>query len=403
VSSDSLISDRLLVQLMSAGQSDLVIGVVTLDDGDTVGPLIQTILRAFSQPLQRQMTVLIALDAGSSDNTFDVLTQVATQNQNLHPLRTVHTIIEARHDLPNQSVALHILLQAAQLLRARCLIIVDPRDSSLSIDEIQELATAIWEKDMDLVRPRFPRLPSEGLLLSQLIRPMLKAQFDFPLQEPVGLPLALSYRLLSEALLTLPWSQLKSSLAFHIHLTMNAGLNGFYLAELSVKKRDPHAARVLPLKDVFLELMSIVFTIVGEYRDNKVLANVQPIVQLGEACTVPTESAAIADCRQNWKECVDMREALAPVWKQILKPEHYISLEACLDQDKGIDDQLWVRILGDFVQTLRHSFISSRQLAQALLPLYYGRIAAVRSQSVDSEILAQLLRTQLTLEDGRKE
>ena len=72
-------------------------------------------------------------------------------------------------------------------------------------------------------------------------------------------------------------------------------------------------------------------------------------------------------------------EALQPVLKDVLRAQTLASLQAA-GHSARIDDALWVRIVYEFVTGAGRATLPVDQLAQALQPIYLGRLATLLQQ-----------------------
>ncbi len=80
---DSFLTDDLLRQLISVGEVDLLVGVPSQNNADTIGHTVEAIEESFQQAFPRQRVVIVNVDAGSNDGTTDIfLNSVIRKNAN---------------------------------------------------------------------------------------------------------------------------------------------------------------------------------------------------------------------------------------------------------------------------------------------------------------------------------
>ena len=89
MSSDSLLSDDLLRQLVAVGNVDLLVGVPTLNHAATISGIVRAVHDALRLYFPRQRAVVINSDGGSVDGTREL-----ARNSSLEATGTVAASVE---------------------------------------------------------------------------------------------------------------------------------------------------------------------------------------------------------------------------------------------------------------------------------------------------------------------
>src|SRR5580692_2373182 len=93
---ENLLNDDCLRQITAAGEVDILIGVPTFNDHDTIARVISAIRVGLVKYFPRDRTALINVDGGSTDGTQQIVnTTVAPDFRTFLapvPLRTMHTL-----------------------------------------------------------------------------------------------------------------------------------------------------------------------------------------------------------------------------------------------------------------------------------------------------------------------
>jgi glycosyltransferase involved in cell wall biosynthesis len=119
---ESILSDELVRQLISVGEVDLLVGLPTYNDAQTVGQVVQVIRAGLLKYFPRDRAAILNADGGSEDETTS-LVQAASISDARNPaalrsLRTLHCISSRYLGIPSRGTALRTIVAAADLLRA---------------------------------------------------------------------------------------------------------------------------------------------------------------------------------------------------------------------------------------------------------------------------------------------
>src|SRR5215211_5270816 len=257
VARSAIISDALLKDLIAAGQADIVVGMATFNDAATLSRVLDAVLEAFTTTLLRERTVLVAADGGSGDGTLEVVRGTAPSEARRpfrHPLRTVHRIAGVYSGIPSAKTALRVLLAAAELLDTRSLILVDAADVALTAPEITAFALATFKDGCDLVTPVLPRGPADGPLVTQLVRPVIRALWGRRIAEPLTMPMACSGRLAADMGRRTPWAHLPGRLAGELWVTSHGLCDGWRARQIAIAERPQGSTRRGGLVEIFSDI-----------------------------------------------------------------------------------------------------------------------------------------------------
>ena len=80
---------------------------------------------------------------------------------------------------------MRVIFAVAELLSADAIVTLDPNVTSVTPDWIPALAAPVRDGHADLVAPRYPRAAADGPLVTQLVRPLVRAAYGWTLSEPL--------------------------------------------------------------------------------------------------------------------------------------------------------------------------------------------------------------------------
>jgi hypothetical protein len=379
--SDSLLSDELLRQLMAVGQVDVVVGLPTLDNAASVGPVVAAVHTAFSTQLKRERTVLLNFDGGSQDGTPEIVREAShVAGDTLiasRPLRTTHRISAPYHGIPGKGGALRRLFAAAELLDARAVALVDPDVTSIGPDWIARLVRPVLRGELDYVAPVFTRAPSEAPLVTQLARPLVRAAYGLRLREPLSSELGCSTTFAAHCMGQDVWSAPFLSYGIDVWLTTTALAGGFRCGQTTLGPRvqAPHATRP-GLPELFRQVVGALFTCLEIHADHWLARSAsQPAPGDDETGVLASDEAPdpgpLAEAFR-----AGVRD-LEPVLARILDAEtaehvHAAAAAPVLEYP----DALWAATVYQFAAAHHRALIHRDHLVQSLVPLYLGRTAA---------------------------
>jgi len=379
----SVLSDELLESLIAAGQADVVVGLPTANNAATIAPVARAVVEAFSGPLVRQRTVLLSPDGGSSDGTPELVRRAGAAEGDLivtgYSLRTIHRISAPYHGLPGRAGALQIVFTAAELLRARAVVVLDPTATSLTAGDVAHFAAAVLDGGADYVKPVVPRRPADGPLVTQLVRPLLRAAYGARLREPIDTQLAASGRFVQSAVAAHLAAEGVDDAGLDVFLSAHAMGTRQHLLQVSTASHgEPSRTRRPSTREVFHQVVRALFSALA--RDQAAWSSVrgseevpvrgEPILPAGEAPSFTT-AAYVSALR-------DAVDALAPIHARVLGEALHEELRrAASAASPGLDDDLWARLVYGFLLAGARGVLSTDELAGALEPVYLGRVATV--------------------------
>src|SRR5262245_39393370 len=186
----SILSDEMLNDLIAAGQVDVLVGIPTFNNASTVEATVRAVHLGFAKHFPRERTLLINSDGGSEDGTREIVRNASFGESetfiSTHVLRTIHRISAPYHGLPGKRSGVRAIFAAADLLQAKAVAVLDPDVISITPDWLGALLKPVLREQVDFVSPVYARQRFDGPLITQLIRPLVRAAYGHRLREPLG-------------------------------------------------------------------------------------------------------------------------------------------------------------------------------------------------------------------------
>jgi len=367
---------------MAVGQVDILVGLPTLNNAATVVDVARAVYVSFTRDLLRPRTVMINSDAGSTDGTPELIRDASFLHGNMvqtsHSLRTVHRVVTPYHGLPGKHTALRTLFAAAELTQAKTLVVIDPAGPATSAERVTELILPIWRSDAEFLTPRYRRHPRDGALITQLVRPLVRAVYGVGLDEPLGAEFACSGRFASHCLEQHIWDQDAARFAIDLWLRTEAIAHQFAVGQ--IWRPATTAAAPTTLRQAVRQiLLSLIVSLQAHESYWRAASSVATLRTWGDdPKTVPATA--------KWDHAVLAQQArhdieeISPLLEGVLDPAVLSRLEEDLAAtEPRLDDEVWVRIVYDFLQASNRGSAGVEHLADMFAPLYMWRAARFMS------------------------
>ena len=382
---ETYLSDELVRQLTAVGEVDVLVGIPTYNNHSTVGKVVNAVQVGLVKYFPRERTALINPDGGSKDGTTEAVKNSSIQDfrtlLSASPLRTIHRITTRYGAIEGGSGAFRIILAAADLLRAKACAIVSPDLESISPEWVESLIRPVYREKFDLVTPIYHRHKFDGLLVRNMIAPMIRALYGVRIREPVGTEFGFSGQFAVHCLEQDVWQGDLVRASTEIWMTTTAIVGGFKLCQSFLGPKI-HAAKSSS-QDVVATIQNVVGTLFRclekqePYWTSKTDSQPAPIFGF-------EYSAGLEPRRLNRKKLLLMFrngvEQLSPVLASILSPETLQGIQKISQEEEKefrFPDELWVNTVYEFAASYHHSVINRDHLLQALTPLYRGKICSV--------------------------
>jgi hypothetical protein len=383
VENESFLSDALLRQLIAVGQVDVLVGLPTLNNAGTVVDVARAIYACFTRDFPRLRTVMINSDAGSTDGTPELIRDASLADadvvQTSHSLRTLHRVVTPYHGLPGKHTALRTIFAAAELTQARTLAVIDPGGPATTADRVAEMIAPIARGEVEFLTPRFRRHPRDGALITQLVRPLVRAIYGAGLDEPLGGEFACAGRFASHCLDRPFWSEDAARFAIDLWLRTEAVANRFTVGQIWRPYTTTGGTTLREaVRQILLSLVTTLRAHEAYWRSVNGVVSLETWGQDGRdmPAAVSWDIGAVAE--QARRDIAEIR----PLLERVLDPALVSRLmEDAALPDARLDDELWVRVVYAFLDASNRGTAALEHLADMFVPLYMWRAARFMSHT----------------------
>jgi len=350
----------------------------------------------------RERIVLINPDGGSNDGTPEIVKNSSIQDfrtlLSASPLRTIHRITTSYRGVDGRSRAWRIILAAADLLRAKACAVVSPDLESITPEWVEGLVRPVYKEKFDLVTPIYHRHKYDGLLVKNIIAPVIRAVYGIRVREPVGGEFGFSGELACHYLEQNVWHEDSVRYATEIWMTTKAIVDGFKLCQsfLGPKIHEQKSSAqniVATIQHALGALFRSMENHESYWLSRTELPKPAPVFGFEYSSGLEPRRVNRKKMLMMFKTGVDQ---LTPILESILSAETLKEIEAVSQHDEKhfrFPDELWVKTIYEFAASYHHSVINRDHLLQALTPIYRGRICSVvlEDQRADAEQIEKKL------------
>jgi hypothetical protein len=385
VEHESTLSDALLRQLIAVGQVDILVGLPTLNNAATIVDVVRAVNVCFSRDFPRLRTVMINSDGGSTDGTPELIRAAsiteADMVQTSHSLRTLHRVVAPYHGLPGKHTALRTVFAAGELTQARVVVVIDPGGPATTAERVTELIGPIARSQVEFLAPRYRRHPRDGVLITQFVRPVVRALYGVALDEPLGAEFACSGRFAAHALEQDIWDHEAARFAIDLWLRTGALAGRFTVGQIWRPATTATGTRTTLREAVH----QVVLALIESLRAHESFwLKADGIAELRTFGTDPIvmPDAATWDYQSLAEHARHDIVAIEPLLEEVLGPEVFGRVvEDGTAAGPGLDDELWVRIVYAFAAATHLRRTSIDHLADTFAPLYMWRASAFMSHT----------------------
>lgn len=378
---ENFLTDDFLRQLINVGEVDILVGLPTHNNAKTVGPVLQTIRTGILRDFPRERTVIINADGGSRDGTPELVTAISIDDarpvSNVYALRTMHSISTRYASAPQSGVALRTILAAADLLRAKACVVMSPESENINPDWISNLLRPVYRDGFDLVSPTYRRHKFDGLLMTNLIYPMVRALYGLRVHEAYMPEFGFSSRMGSQFLSQNGWSDGTGGPGIELRFTLAAIKGRYRICESFLGERDPIERRSSDLVPALRQTVGVLFSSLdSDFPIWSAVTGSEAVPVIGD-----DQKMLLDPLRVNRKRLREMFskgvEELQSVFQSILSASTLSELMRIAgSEDDGFryPADLWVKTIYEFAASYQRSVIARDHIIQALAPLFRGRV-----------------------------
>lgn len=377
----TFLTDDFLRQLINVGEVDILVGLPTHNNAKTIGSIVHKIQSGILSGFPRERAVIINTDGGSRDGTPELVTGISIDDlrpaANPYALRTLHAISTKYASSPDSAVALRTILAAAELLRAKACIVMSPESAHIDSEWLPKLLRPIYRDGFDLVAPTYRRHKFEGLLMTNLLYPMIRALYGLRVREAYPPEFGFSGRLGSQFLDKNGWNDGTGGSGVELRFTLAAITGGYRICQSFLGEKEHVERRAADLVPALRQTVGALFSALDpDFPVWSTVAGSHEVPTIGADQEVLLEPVRINRKRLREMFSIGVAE-LESVFQSILSPSTLAELQRIShlgEEAFHYSAELWVKTVYEFAASYQRSVINRDHIIQALAPLFRGRV-----------------------------
>jgi hypothetical protein len=351
-------------------RADLVVGIPSFRNAATIGHVTKTAADGLRRHFPDMRAVIVNADGGSEDGTSDRVRASADG------MPTIAGRYEGRS---GKGSAFRAIFEAVSLLGAKACAVVDSDLRSITPEWIARLLGPVVRGEADYVTPLYARHKHDGTITNTIAYPLTRALYGARVRQPIGGEFGFGADLARVYLAEPVWDSDVAKFGIDIFMTTTALARGVRVAQafLGAKIHDPKD----PGADLGPMFTQVVGTLLALARENadiwRQVTGSREVPVIGDVLEVEPEpvNASVRVLVEKFRAGV-LEEDQA--WAEVLSREtRDIARKAAeTGNASAIGGRFWAKAVYDIVAAAKDRE-NTETLARALLPLYFGRVAAL--------------------------
>jgi len=374
VSEKTVLHPQILDRVERLGEADIIVGIPSFRNSNTISHVVKTASLGMVKYFPELKPVLVNSDGGSEDRTREVVLETPVPPQ-------VEKIVTPYRGPAGKGSAFQTIFEIADRLHAKVCIVVDSDLRSITPEWIRLLGDPIYRHNYGFVAPHYLRYKYDGTITNSIAYPLTRALYGQKVRQPIGGDFGVCWALSKVFSQQNIWEDENvHRFGIDVWMTTMAINEGFRICQstMGVKLHDPKDPGS-DLGPMFREVVSTIFELMRRYETKwKVVYGSRSADTFGTLWDSEPEQFAVDLHRliDNFKTGF---KAKRDILKQILPADTFSEIETLtlpLRDIFSFPHDLWVKAVYDFAVAYNWSGIDRREVVDALMPLYFGRVGS---------------------------
>ena len=368
--------------------ADVVIGIPTYNNADRVVAALRATDAACAVFGGDATCAIVHVDGASTDGTVERAAGVSAENAVIlritYPIDAVDRMSGPYRAVPVKGNAVRAVFESARRLGAKACAIVDVGIERLARGWLDSLVRPVLANDRDFVAPYYTRQTIGGAITSGVVYPLTRALYGKRLRFPIGGDFSCSMRFIDRCLTEIAWDTELVKSTIDLWLTTLALTGGSRLAQAMVGiKHTTWKEAGSDSAEPLVKTLAALFDLAERWQTvwQKVRGS-EKIPTFGIAETVDDTSITVSVKRGIDSFRLAQRH-LDEIWKLVLPPRTLLELKKLAlapDSSFRVSNDVWARIVYDFVLAYHQRTLHREHVLSAFAPLFAGWVSSFLSE-----------------------
>ena len=351
-------------------RADIVVGIPSFRNAATIGHVTEAAAEGLRRNFPNMRAVIVNADGGSEDGTRDRVRASADG---------VPIVTGRYQGRSGKGSAFRAIFEAVTLLGARACAVVDSDLRSITPEWIARLVGPIVRGEADYVTPLYARHKHDGTITNTIAYPLTRALYGARVRQPIGGEFGFGADLARVYLAEPVWESDVAKFGIDIFMTTTALARGVRVVQafLGAKIHDPKDPGA-DLGPMFTQVVGTLLTLARRNVDVwRPVTGSHDVPVIGEIAPVEPEAvnASVRVLVEKFRAGAGDQDQ---AWTEILSADtREVARKAAeTGNASAIGGRFWAKAVYEIVAAAR-TREDTETLARALLPLYFGRVAAL--------------------------
>lgn len=368
---ESVLPEEVVQQLDRIGTADVVVGIPGYQTVTTLRHVIETAAQGLDQHLPNKRAVILHVASNANEEVRSAVEQAPEPDN-------VIILSGASEEASGRGGAVRAIFEAMARLGVRAGALLNSDVGSITPGWIDLLLGPVVRDGFEFVAPNYVQDRHAGLLNDFLVYPLTRALYGVEVRHPIGGEYGFSCDLARWWLERDVWGTDAGRSGVDVWMATTAIAGGRRLAQanLGIKTRDPRDPA--PPRRVFHQVVSTLFDLMERYADRwqavktsaLVIPRLYAELRYEEPPPVPLSIDALF---QSFRE--GMRR-YADIIHRVLIGEGALPSAVRARVSHHFPPEMWAPVVYRFALAYHRGRIGRRDLLDALMALFYGRVAA---------------------------
>ncbi|MGQ9554395.1 MAG: hypothetical protein ACUVWR_09805 [Anaerolineae bacterium] len=369
---ETALLDDARAEIAKIKSADIVIGIPSYRNARTINSVVRNSVQAILEHYPRKRTVLVNVDANSSDGTASTFMRLRLPPEILR-------FTTGYQGLTGHGSAVRAIFEVAAKLKAEACVVLEASLADVRPSDVQAILAPILHERIHLALPMHQWNEVDAAFEDLLIYPLIRLMYGRRIRRPLSGDWALSGRLALAYSEQDVWETDAARSGLDIWLLVTALASNVPMVQVpSCRKSTTLVFGTTAYEQRFSHTVSTLMRHLGTHQ--RLWRNVTKAEDVAaHGVPPPVLPASEKPAEQFWRAFLHGMRAWRRLFKRILRPEDHEALQQMTKMTPDslhFPDDLWARIVLDFGVCFNKAELDPDKVAASLATPFYARCLA---------------------------